>query len=336
MDLLIIRRGIIKAKITRIETFVTKATVHMENEEETLQSVDEFTTRIETLETAYSDFCKIQEAMLVLVDPTNKEQTEDILDNAVDIEEKYVSIKALLKTCISSFDDHTSIDMNQSHMSNASHRSGMSTHAADSMITRLIEQQTMMLDQLSANRVQQTENQYSNIYLKPLKIPEFGGDYYSWKSFCDIFTNAVHENRRLSNVQKLHYLKESLTGEAAQLIKHITITDANYHTSSSLRKVISTSNEVIHSLKALGPDHETRDCWLIYIILEKLDIDTKKYWAEKVVSLDNPTFAEFIAVICNGFKIHYNLSFKNMRVTLLRFDCVGVRHRTQNGTWILA
>lgn len=319
MDVLKIRRGVVKAKITRIDTFIQQAT---EDEDGDQFTIEDFSERLALLEAAYTDFNRIQEAILAIMNPAEQMQIEDYESNCVNIEDKYATLKASLKRCIASYTTEPNLD-------NSVGSSVTSNITAENMITRLIQQQTVMLDQLSASRAN-SDNQFSNIHLKPLKIPEFGGDYYCWNSFCDIFTNAVHSNRKLSNVQKLHYLKESLTGEAAQLIKHITITDANYDsawelltsrydkkyhivqallktfmeqpkstqlTASSLRKVISTSNEIIHSLKALGPEYETRDCWLIYILLEKLDSDTKKFWSEKLVSMENPKFSDFISVI---------------------------------------
>lgn len=40
--------------------------------------------------------------------------------------------------------------------------------------------------------------------------------------------SLVHNNPTLSKVQKLHYLKTSLTGEALSLVKHAQVTEVNY------------------------------------------------------------------------------------------------------------
>lgn len=316
MERLRFQRGIEKAKFTRIETFLNTATQLAEETSDDQYPLEEYIDRLETLESAYVDFNVVQDKIMALLDPAVKEQTDDYTAYSELIEETYRSLKMRLKRWISSFDGEVE-----------SRRDSINSNLnAESLITRLIEQQTVMLDQLSFNR---NNNPYSKIHLKPLKIPEFGGDYTAWRSFCDIFTNAVHNNQQLSNVQRLHHLKESLTGEAAALIKHITITDANYQSAwellnnrydkknhivqsllktfidqpksnqlsaSHLRKIISTSNEVIHSLTALGPDYESRDCWLIYLLLDKLDSDTRKYWAENKTS-ENPNFCEFITTI---------------------------------------
>lgn len=49
-----------------------------------------------------------------------------------------------------------------------------------------------------------------------------------WLSFYDNFKSIVHENVNLTPVQKLQYLRSSLTDEAAQLIQALETTSQNY------------------------------------------------------------------------------------------------------------
>lgn len=44
----------------------------------------------------------------------------------------------------------------------------------------------------------------------------------------------------------------------------------NAPTLIGLRKLVSTSDEVVRQLKALGEQYESRDPWLIHLLLEKL------------------------------------------------------------------
>jgi hypothetical protein len=50
-----------------------------------------------------------------------------------------------------------------------------------------------------------------------------------WSSFFDTFNALFHNNVSLTDVQRLHYLKSSLGGAAADIIKNFTITADNYH-----------------------------------------------------------------------------------------------------------
>ena len=73
----------------------------------------------------------------------------------------------------------------------------------------------------------------SDLHLRPaglpkLDLPTFSGQYEDWEDFCDLFTSLVHDAPRLANVTKLQYLKSCLTGTAADLVKEVATTNANY------------------------------------------------------------------------------------------------------------
>lgn len=65
----------------------------------------------------------------------------------------------------------------------------------------------------------------TNIKLKPISIPRFGGDYRSWTTFHDLFRNLIHTNNTLTNVQKMQYLKTNIDGEASRIIGHLQISE---------------------------------------------------------------------------------------------------------------
>lgn len=54
--------------------------------------------------------------------------------------------------------------------------------------------------------------------LPPIEIPSFSGNYQDWIPFKELFVAVVDGEGYLSDVQKLHYLKSNLTGEAARVI----------------------------------------------------------------------------------------------------------------------
>ncbi|KAL5237816.1 hypothetical protein ACI65C_005226 [Semiaphis heraclei] len=67
-----------------------------------------------------------------------------------------------------------------------------------------------------------------SIRLPTIKPPEFNGSLEDWASFIDTFNALFHNNSSLSDVQRLHYLKTSVSGPAADIIKNFTITAENY------------------------------------------------------------------------------------------------------------
>lgn len=136
-----------------------------------------------------------------------------------------------------------------------------------------------------------------------MDIAIFEGDYMEWTSFHDLFDSLVHQNSKLSDVQKLQYLKSKVRGEAAQIIKHLQITHSNYETawnllksrfqntkhlvdtyvsrlfnqapvkqekSSELRKLLDNMTESLFALKNMGQQIESWDCIIIHMITQRL------------------------------------------------------------------
>nr|XP_029718639.1 uncharacterized protein LOC115261333 [Aedes albopictus] len=170
----------------------------------------------------------------------------------------------------------------------------------------------------------------SDLKLPQMNLPIFRGDYLEWQSFSDLFNSMVHHNPSLKDSQKLYFLKTSLDGEAASLISHLKIEDANYQaaldklksrynkpreiankhiqrflaqsalTSSSaqgLRMLHDISDEVIRALKAMN--REDRDTWLLFILSEKVDPETKQLWCQKIAEMhdDDITLQCFLSFI---------------------------------------
>lgn len=69
----------------------------------------------------------------------------------------------------------------------------------------------------------------SKFVLPKIVIPKFSGKYEEWVTFRDLFSSLVHKNENLDNVQKMHYLKGYLSGEAEQLLRQIPIAGDNYN-----------------------------------------------------------------------------------------------------------
>lgn len=73
-----------------------------------------------------------------------------------------------------------------------------------------------------------------NCRLPDIGLPRFAGNYCDFPSFIHLFDALVHSNDRLNNVQKKHYLTSCLTGEPANLIKHLTNIPDNYEVARKL------------------------------------------------------------------------------------------------------
>lgn len=67
-----------------------------------------------------------------------------------------------------------------------------------------------------------------DIRLPKINLPVFAGSYKSWRAFRDLFVSLIHHNAALSEIQKMHYLKTSVSGEAEKLLAHLRIDNGNY------------------------------------------------------------------------------------------------------------
>ncbi|XP_055714801.1 uncharacterized protein LOC129808920 [Phlebotomus papatasi] len=187
--------------------------------------------------------------------------------------------------------------------------------------------------------------------LEPMKLPQFNGDYAQWKSYQDIFISIVDKNDQLSKSQKLHYLKDSLKGEALASIDHLTISDENYDaaweivksgydnkvmivnahiekflklpaisnpSASSLKSLYSGSRSILQALEAIKVTQ--RDPWLIYFISQKLDDESKTLWSREIASsLSDPKPSASSSLSCteNGGGLDTQVLLATARVKLI-------------------
>ncbi|OXA48900.1 uncharacterized protein LOC110855150 [Folsomia candida] len=162
----------------------------------------------------------------------------------------------------------------------------------------------------------------ADVKLPRLNLPQFDGKIEDWASFRDLFITAIHNNNKISDSQKLTYLKGQLKGEASRQVQSITITDANYlvawglledryqndrqllfallqrltsqhqlttATSSSLRQLIDCSKECMRSLEVLTMPVKDWDSLLLFLIHQKLDSLTMELFEQSLKDNAIPT-----------------------------------------------
>lgn len=179
-------------------------------------------------------------------------------------------------------------------------------------------------------------NQINEFRLPTISIPSFNGKYSMWPSFKNSFNHLVANNTSLSNLQRLHYLKSSLTGDARQLIQHYDIADANYQaawqklvsrydnkqflvathlkslihyqahtkeTDLNLRSLIDIFTDSINGLHTLDVPTEGWDPILNYLFLEKVPKETHSLWQASQAANNNlPTWAALLTFMENRFR----------------------------------
>ncbi|KOC60369.1 hypothetical protein WH47_08497 [Habropoda laboriosa] len=144
-----------------------------------------------------------------------------------------------------------------------------------------------------------------------MRLPTFDGTIEHWSSFYDIFSSTIDRNDDLTLVQKLQYLRSTLTGKAAACIQSSSTTDVNYTDALQLLKekfyctrriilrhcdalrnipkltrdspealgnLVDSINQHLRALKNLGESISSWDSILVSIILSKVSSDTAWYW----------------------------------------------------------
>ena len=167
----------------------------------------------------------------------------------------------------------------------------------------------------------------SEMKLPKIPLPTFSGDLKDWLSYRDLYIASVHQSATLTNAQKFQYLKLSLSGEVAQLLQNIPITDSNYteawevlnqryqnkrelvnstlkrlfkqqpianESPSALRRLLDNTNECVRSLKVLGEPVEHWDTILVYQTTEKLDSESRRQWELSLENNETPTFQQLL------------------------------------------
>jgi len=168
--------------------------------------------------------------------------------------------------------------------------------------------------------------QQPNVKLPRIELPTFDGRFEeNWQSFQDLFIATIENNPSLSSAQKLQYLKSCVRGEAANLIQSFSVTDQNYReawglltdrfdnkreliqalirrftsqpiirqeSASALQKLLDVTNECLRSLKVMGRSVDDWDDLIVFLIVDKLDPDSRREWAISQKGTNPPTFKQ--------------------------------------------
>jgi hypothetical protein len=165
--------------------------------------------------------------------------------------------------------------------------------------------------------------------LPVIQIPEFSGHFEKWLSFRDVFQSLIHNNNNLNSIEKMHYLKSSLSGDALHTIENLAISGANYDeawsllekrygnerlivqahirkilnsptinkcTAASLRQLSDDVRSNLAALKALNRPVQHWDDILVTIIPDKLDFHSNREWQGKLGNEmpDSKTLLDFL------------------------------------------
>ncbi|XP_035890577.1 uncharacterized protein LOC118507144 [Anopheles stephensi] len=160
---------------------------------------------------------------------------------------------------------------------------------------------------------EQPRSKLVSVKLPTISLPVFSGEVTQWLLFHDTFVSLVHNCDDIAPIQKFHYLRASLKGEAAGIVHPIPISSENYtvawkalldrygnkpylrkmHTrelfglpsminsgAQELRQLVSKFQLHIDILKQLGETVSDDSSIIMEILASKLDKASLKAWEE--------------------------------------------------------
>lgn len=173
-----------------------------------------------------------------------------------------------------------------------------------------------------------------SLRLPPINLPTFSGKFEDWDEFHDTFDCLINKNSQLSIIQKFHYLISAVEGDAAQALRCLKITTANYTTAWDIlkkrfenKKLIVQNNlkaffdldyikrdshqklqqfldNILKIMQALKTHEQpTVDLFMIYIASIKLSPATRHEWELYKSNGEFPTFNEFLEFLERKCKI---------------------------------
>lgn len=172
------------------------------------------------------------------------------------------------------------------------------------------------------------------VHLPKIDLPKFDGRLEKWVTFKDAFQTMIHSHPGLSDIQKLNYLRLSLSGKAESSIESFTISEENYKaawdqlietydntralvlrhaallrdtpampddTSESIRDLVNHMQSHIRSLNALGRSWEDiASDLLTSIAISKLAPRTQRTWEQTLIDTNMPKIADVFKHLRNA------------------------------------
>lgn len=294
------RRGIIKRQLTRFEQFLSDS-----------QNVDkhiEITCRLDKVEALFQEFDELQ-TELELADASEGPERELF-------EDVYFALVSKAKSMLNTLQSST-----------------QAVHQSDNLNTV----PNSFTSQMSTGALK----------LPPISLPEFDGSYEKWVTFFDTFNAMINNNSQLSNVEKFYYLQASLKREAASVIESIEISDSNYHLAwnllvdrfknkklvirghlkqifelpnvtrdsySALRNFTDNFLKHFRSLENLNEPVTSWSTILIYLLVSKLDMSSKREWEIQTKDIVSPSIEEFKTFLSDRCQLLESVQLKATKV----------------------
>lgn len=186
------------------------------------------------------------------------------------------------------------------------------------------------------------------VKLPDLHLPTFDGNLKNWIAYLDMFNSSIHNDTFLTGAEKFQYLISSLSGTPLNLVNTLSITNDNYTIAysmlvnrynnkralatehlhairnapsavndsvQSLQSLIDTFSRNLAALKSLEFNVDQWDFLLFNILLDKLDMETKKSFEKSVATTEFPTYTELMKFLQENCSALASLTLNNTKVS---------------------
>jgi hypothetical protein len=117
---------------------------------------------------------------------------------------------------------------------------------------------------------------FGHMKLPELSIKKFNGDLTKWTTFWDAFNSTIHENVRLTAIEKFTYLQSLLEPPASEAISGLALTSANYDEATTILKkrygnkqlIINKHMESLMNLESCHGQSDTKHLRKLYDSVE--------------------------------------------------------------------
>ncbi|XP_041969194.1 uncharacterized protein LOC121726042 [Aricia agestis] len=267
------KRGFIKCRLTNFKKYVSS----FENVELSVHQRAELKLRIPGAQNLLNDFNQVQNK---LEDLAPASEFEKLIESRAEFEKEYYVVLGMLDCMVN---PETSGERSVNRSFECSLVPECNAHSGES------------------------------VKLPTISIPSFDGSNEHWIEFRDTFMSLIHNSKTIPEIQKFHYLKASLKGDAKEVIENVEFSSSNYHVAwelllhrfnntrliiqshikaifsippitkespAQLNKLIDTILKNIRSLKILGEPTESWDDLIIFIVVSKLDPASEREWEQ--------------------------------------------------------
>jgi len=193
------------------------------------------------------------------------------------------------------------------------------------------EQRGVLLDTLHALRDKHGEpsgrtlpaaqDSSSKRKLPNIELPLFSGRIEDWPAFRDLFVSILSRHPALADVEKLHYLKTRVQGEAEERIKNLPTTGDNFKRAwdileeryenkrvlvhsclatfstmtrmktesvADLKKLVNGMLQIAGTLESIGRKPAYDNDFFVHSVIELLDSRSRREWEEATSDMRDP------------------------------------------------